>query len=403
MKISTQNQISPLGSFDELAEFGEIFFGSLVVATIYFAYRHTKHGLSLPGSSRFDWTVLVLGLWCFVGMAVDGWGHKHGAVDDSFFTPWHAIWYSGFTAYASFITFALWRLHDGPIPTSPTDLKNFLSGMPAGYSSAVAGMVVFSLAGFGDMLWHTFLGIEGGIDILLSPTHLGLAAGLALTLMAPVWSAWHDPSSGKAGLGSQIPILFGLGATWSVVTLFTSYIHHQTIPYNSLCAVLSTCSDGNQGLELGVSAILLQSAILTGVILLFIKRWKPAPGAFTVLLGVNGLAIAAFAPGEVKVAWKHLLAPLASGIVLDLAHKLISSGKIRFFAFVIPSSHTLVWILLWMTQVPFKFGTHNGYPVMSPFGWTIHSTIGAIFLAGCVGILMSIVISPPELPFEKET
>jgi hypothetical protein len=402
MRFFTQNQITPAGGFDELMVFGEIFFGSLIVATAYFGYRHVKHGLSLPGSQRFDWTVLILGLWCFVGMSVDGWGHKHGAVDDSFFTPWHAIWYSGFTAYASFITIALWRLHDGPLPTSPRTIKQFLSAMPAGYSSAVAGMVVFSLAGFGDMLWHTFLGIEGGIDILLSPTHLGLAAGLALTLMAPFWSAWHNPNSGKEGLSSQIPMLFALGATWSVLTLFTSYAHHQTISYNSICAVANGCPDGNQGLELGITSILLQSAILTGFILLFMKRWRPAPGAFTILLGVNGLAIAAFAPGELKVAWKHILVPIIAGVILDLIYKYMPKDKVRTFAFIIPASHTLTWILIWLTQVPFKIATSKGYPVMSPFGWTIHSTIGTVFLAGCVGVLMSIVINPPELPHAED-
>lgn len=216
--------------------------------------------------------------------------------------------------------------------------------------------------------------------------------------MAPFWSAWHNPNSGKEGLTSQIPMLFGLGATWSVLTLFTSYIHHQTISFNSICAIANSCPDGNQGLELGISSILLQSVILSSVLLLFIKRWKPAPGAFTILLGVNGIAIAAFAPGELKVAWKHLLVPIVAGVVLDLIYNFISNEKVRTFAFIIPSSHTLVWIAIWLTQVKFAFGTANGYPVMSPFGWTIHSTIGSIFLAGCVGVLMSIVINPPKLP-----
>ena len=83
---------------------------------------------------------------------------------------------------------------------SPKAIKDFLAGMPQGYGSSVAGMMVFGVAGIGDLLWHTFLGIEGGTDILLSTTHLGLAAGLSLSLMAPFWAAWNTPGSGERAL-----------------------------------------------------------------------------------------------------------------------------------------------------------------------------------------------------------
>ena len=41
-----------------------------------------------------------------------------------------------------------------------------------------------------------FFGIEGGTDILLSPTHLGLAAGLILSLLVLPWY-WYDPDSAR--------------------------------------------------------------------------------------------------------------------------------------------------------------------------------------------------------------
>ena len=51
--------------------------------------------------------MLALAFWCFIGMVIDGWAHTHGEVDDSFFTKWHGIWYSGFTAYALYVIFGL--------------------------------------------------------------------------------------------------------------------------------------------------------------------------------------------------------------------------------------------------------------------------------------------------------
>jgi hypothetical protein len=398
--------IELFGSTEELISFAKIFLGSLVVSLLYFLIKKKMSSIPLPGEKQFDWTVLVLGMWCFTGMSIDAWGHKHGEVNDSFFTPWHAIWYSGFTAFAGFITYSLLRLHDGPLPRSPASVKRFLASMPAGYGVGVAGMVVFSLAGFGDMLWHTFLGIEGGTDILLSTTHLGLAAGLALSLMTPFWAAWHVEGSGEEGLSSQLPMIFGLAGAWSVLTLFTSYIHPQTISFYDICSSLPQCPENGAGLEKGVSAILLQSAILSGVVMLYLRRWKPDFGAFTILLGFNGIAIAAFAPGDLGVAWKHIVAPLLAGLVIDLAYWKLqpdSSRKLKIFAFIVPALQTIIWMLTLLYQTGWQYVVVGGYPVMSPLGWTVHATFGAIFLAGSVGVLMSIVTDPPNNPKAKDS
>jgi len=388
---------SAFGTTEELLGFAKIFGGTLFFAGLYFAARHFRGGMALPGAPRFDWTVLALGLWCFTGLVVDAWAHKHGVVEDSFFTPWHAIWYSGFTAFAGYITFALWRLNDAGIPTNIAAIKQFFANMPPGYKTGVLGMLVFAGSGFADMLWHTFIGIEGGTDILLSPTHLGLAAGLALSLMTPVMVAWKNPDSGKDGLSSQILILFGIGAAFSVVSLFTSFAHHQTLLYDSICAVKNNCPDGNIGLELGVTAIILQSLLLTGMVLFFCKRWQPVFGTFTIILTINGIALAAFAPGEVNEAWKHLITPIIAGLVIDLAYSQWGD-RTRLFAFTVPALHTLVWMVVMTLFVGFSFAKVDGDFVMAPLGWSVHSTLGAIFLAGSMGFLISLLTNPPDVP-----
>jgi hypothetical protein len=388
---------SIFGTTDELLDFAKIFGGTLFLAGLYFAARHLRGGIALPGVARFDWTVLALGLWCFTGLIVDAWAHKHTNIEDSFFTPWHAIWYSGFTAFAGYIIFALWRLNDAGIPTNLAAIKQFLANMPPGYKVGVLGMLVFAGSGFGDMLWHTFFGIEGGTDILLSPTHLGLAAGLTLSLMTPVIAAWKNPDSGKDGLSSQIVILFGIAAAFSVISLFTSFAHHQTLPFNSICAVQNSCADDNIGLELGITAIVLQSLLLTGMILFFCKRWQPVFGSFTIILTINGIALAAFAPGEVNQAWKHLITPIIAGLVIDLAYSKWGN-RARLFAFTVPALHTLVWMAVMTIFTGFDFVKVKGDLVMSPLGWSIHATVGAIFLAGCMGFLVSLLADPPEVP-----
>src|SRR3712207_9367096 len=45
--------------------------------------------------------------WLMVGLFVDGWAHNNLDTSlESFFTPWHALFYSGFTACAGWLA---WR------------------------------------------------------------------------------------------------------------------------------------------------------------------------------------------------------------------------------------------------------------------------------------------------------
>jgi hypothetical protein len=50
--------------------------------------------LDYPMSSlSFDWAVTALSVWVVAGLYLDGWAHNHGKVDETFFTPWHAVLY----------------------------------------------------------------------------------------------------------------------------------------------------------------------------------------------------------------------------------------------------------------------------------------------------------------------
>ena len=64
-----------------------------------------------PASSlRFDWMVVLASLWFMGGMFLDGWAHANLASSlETFFTPWHAVLYSGFLAVASVLMLNLAR------------------------------------------------------------------------------------------------------------------------------------------------------------------------------------------------------------------------------------------------------------------------------------------------------
>src|SRR5438067_13634431 len=67
---------------------------------------------ALPRNSSlsFDWTAVWLSTWLLCGVLMDGWAHNHfGNQIDTFFTPWHAVLYSGYLAVAAFHIWTAFR------------------------------------------------------------------------------------------------------------------------------------------------------------------------------------------------------------------------------------------------------------------------------------------------------
>jgi len=69
---------------------------------------HPRIRASEPPTA-FTAAALALGTWLIVGAYVDAWAHHHLSFE-TFFTPWHALLYSGLAANAAF--FGAWfELH----------------------------------------------------------------------------------------------------------------------------------------------------------------------------------------------------------------------------------------------------------------------------------------------------
>ncbi len=140
-----------------------------------------------PGSRRTtggeDLLFLAFGLWTLVGLCLDGWAHRHQPQLETFFTPWHAVFYAGFTGGAACLAWIVGR--GRPATTS------LWAAVPLGYGPAVIGLGVFAVGGVGDGIWHTVFGVESTIDALLSPTHLLMLGGMLAGCTAPFRAAWH--------------------------------------------------------------------------------------------------------------------------------------------------------------------------------------------------------------------
>lgn len=171
---------------------------------------------SAPASSlRFDWLMAVLAALIMAGVIQDGWAHDHGLVDQSFFTPWHAILYSCMALSGIALLIAgLRNLARG---------YSFRNGLPYGYWTSVIGVALFATGGVFDLVWHSLYGIETDITGLISVSHLWLALGGALVFAGPLRSIAHRYGAGDGGWRIMGPVVLCSAALLTLLGFFTQY------------------------------------------------------------------------------------------------------------------------------------------------------------------------------------
>jgi len=93
----------------------------------------------LEATSRFDWIMSLLSAAFVGGLFLDGWAHTHGRVDDTFFTPWHAVLYGGWGACLLMLVGTLLR--------NVARGRSWRAALPTGYGLSLAGALLWFVAG----------------------------------------------------------------------------------------------------------------------------------------------------------------------------------------------------------------------------------------------------------------
>src|SRR5215216_709101 len=223
------------------------------------------------GSIRFDAIIVILSYWFVIGFYVDGGAHQRGLVDDSFFTPWHALLYSGAIAVGLMLGF--------------TQIRNMLKGysllhaLPFGYFPALVGIGIFAVGGVFDLVWHTLFGFEVSMEALLSPSHLLLASGSFLFISAPFRAAWGR--QGAANWRTLLPAMLSMAAILSQLTFFTQYANFASRPQVLLDLPLGV--DQFFFNLYGVVSLLIPAIIGMAVTLLALRRWTLPLGVLTLI------------------------------------------------------------------------------------------------------------------------
>jgi hypothetical protein len=121
-------------------------------------------------------------------LQLDAFKHATDPDLETFFTPWHGIMYAGMALCGTTIAWFIRR-------NTRLGAPNVLVAIPAGFHGAVVGMGILMVSGAIDTVWHTSFGIEKGLEILVSPSHLGIISGMFLVSSAPLVMLWKEHRS----------------------------------------------------------------------------------------------------------------------------------------------------------------------------------------------------------------
>ena len=351
---------------------------TIVAAPGSMTRRHEASGRTAgaTGGAGFDWLMAGLGSWLLGGLYLDGWAHIHVPSLETFFTPWHAVLYSGYLAGAAALAATFYRNRRRGAPRS--------SALPVGYRLSLIGAFVFFFAGVADMLWHVIFGIEDGIEGLISPSHLVLAFGGGLMVTGPLRAALHRPPSAGQGWLSRMPMVVSLTLFLSLITFFTEYVS----PYGTTWVAKTPGGMLFIYESVGLAGFLVQPAVLMGPVLYVLRRRTLPPGSLTLLLSVNVALMALIHDKYLDTGPYPLIgAAVLAGLIGDVLLGWLRPSPdrplaFRTVAFAIPAVQYLFYfvaVMLWARVT-----------------WSVHLWTGAIVIAGGVGWLLSYLVLAPR-------
>lgn len=296
----------------------------------------------------------VFSTWVIVGLFLDGWAHN-AELSETFWTPWHAVLYSGFIAAGIHFVVQRRRRRRAGLTTSSDPL-------------VLAGFVTFGAAGVGDAIWHTIFGVEEDVAALLSPTHLALMIGGLLLITGPLRGE-ASRTLGRSWRGA-VPPVAAITLSLSLVAFFLQFAS----PFHVTHHAHFGPTGGEDAHLLGLTGLLLTNGLFMAAIAWTLTRTaRPPRGTFTVVLGGTALLLSSLlAFDNVALA----VAAVAAGATADV---LARAGRGR--RLILMATPAVLWIAwsgiyhaVWGLGWPVEYWT--GATVLSVLtGWAIDALV----------------------------
>ena len=210
----------------------------------------------LPVKNKTYRRAMTLGMFWFLGGAwVDASAHTYiDTALETFFTPWHAMLYSGYMFVFAFYIYTKNKMKDYK------------------FDVGLLGGAIFAVGGASDLLWHTFIGIEEGIEPLLSASHILLFVGSFLMLDHAFASR---PNKNILDNTSIIAIASSYGLALFITQFMNPYLRVYSFFYY-----------GPENEFIGAASVFVQAFIATYVFVYTI-RFKPKSYQMFVLFIVS--------------------------------------------------------------------------------------------------------------------
>lgn len=304
----------------------------------------------MPSVPRHDAVAAVIGAWSVVGLMLDGRAHETDAVE-SFFTPWHAVLYSGVAA-------ALLAL-GASAARSRRIVDEGRLAVPVGYGLAAVGAGVMAFAGAADMIWHMIFGIEADLAALLSPTHLLLLVGGLLLLSAPARAAWL-----RGGPLTDWRVLWPAIVSATLTATTVGFFVEFASPFHD-AGVLADRGD-HGGAELGIAGVLITTVLLTGTLSVLMQRFGQLPFGAATLVFTGVVALLSLAANFAVAG--AMAAAVLGGLAADGILRRAARGR------QLPLAIGLV-------PVPFWAGFYAVAAVTERLTWDVELWSGSIVLS----------------------
>lgn len=326
--------------------------------------------MSASVSDRDHLAVAALSTVAIGGLYLDGWAHSNRPGLETFFTPWHAVLYSGFILTAAYVVLLGIRL--GGLAAGP---QAWWGALPKAYKTALVGVALFAAGGAGDMLWHEILGVETGVDALLSPTHLVLLVGGMLLFSSASVAAARDFTGRPAGIAA---IALSSAAIAGAAAFFLSYLQVFRFPRASQLYVPN--SDNELSAILGFGGYLANTAAIV-VSVLLLRRFlvMPQPGVLTVVVAAVAVGGGAFSEYAYPMP---IVAAVLGAVLADVAVAVVPWPWDRWLVL-----GALAPALVWT-------GHLLGVELSMGIGWTVELWAGVVALCALAGLSLALLTRP---------
>ena len=320
---------------------------------------------------RFHWWATAAHLWILAGLFLDGWYHINDSVE-TFFTPWHGVLYSGVAVAVAVIAEQMLRGRRRGLSRRDS--------VPAGYGLAVIGGGVFVAGATADMVWHEVLGIEVGVEALLSPTHLTLAIAGFLVFTGPLRAAQRTLDPGAAASAIWPAVISGAFVV-TLIAFFTQYVNPLTHLYP---LIPPRAGDADLLNAAGIAGFVLHAATVAGAVLVLALRWRLPRGATAAVLLIPAVFMA-----TQRATFELLPGVLLAGLVAEalVAWLRPSADRATAARIVGAAVPALLTSSILITLV-----------VTGEVVWSVHLLTGAVALSALAGALVAILMTTPTAP-----